>query len=471
LLIHALAQLADSVLLELPEDVPDRPSLELLARAYGIQDRVSFQRSSEPGRELLIPPTMAELVHELSDPGDAPAGFREQDEILAGHRVAIVTNLPAPYRIPLLNKMAGRLGRVGAELRVFFMRTHTGGRPWVGQTDGLEFEHESLTSIELPIGVRRSLVPLNLERRLSAFGPTIVLAGSLSPLVCGRAIRVARSRGAIFGIWSGEIAGRPTSASRLRRLARARLTQHSDFAIAYGFLAGEYLRGLRPDLPLVYGRNTSHAHAVAGERKAGSGAVRLLAVADMAKPGKGIELLVDALKLVPSLECSLTVVGPGAESSGVQERAGSDDRITFLGALAQNEVRRWYAQSDVFLFPSSAAADPFGLALIEAMGSGLAPIASSTPGAIADVGVDGLNCILVREREPHAWSAALEKVALDDDLRRSLGENAARTIRSRWTVDHACDAMVAGLRLGTLSTTAASVASRNSLARHAPVPA
>jgi glycosyltransferase involved in cell wall biosynthesis len=471
LLIHALAQLADNVVLVLPEDAPDRPSLELLARAYGILERVRFQPSSERGGELRIPPTMAELIHELSDPGDAPAACRARDEILARHRVAIVTNLPAPYRIPLLGKMAGRLERVGAELRVFFMRSQTRGRPWVGQTEVGEFEHESLTSIELPIGVRGSLVPINLERRLSAFDPTILLAGSLSPFVCGRAIRVARRREAIFGIWSGEIAGRPTSASRLRRLTRAWLTQHSDFAIAYGFLAGEYLRGLRPDLPFVYGRNTSHAHAVDGERRAGSGAVRLLAVADMAKPGKGIGLLVEALDALPSLECSLTVIGPGAEASGLQERARSDDRISFLGALPQDEVRRWYAQSDVFLFPSSAAADPFGLALVEAMGSGLVPIASSTPGAIADVGVDGLNCVVVRDREPQAWAAAIERVVLDADLRLSLGENAARTIRSRWTVDHACDAMVAGLRLGALSTAKASVASRDSLARDAAVTA
>ena len=239
---------------------------------------------------------MAELIQEMSDPSDPPATCREQDEVFAGHRIAVVTNLPAPYRIPLLTKMSRRLTGAGAEFRVFFMGARSRGRPWIGLDQESNFDHEFLRSLEVPLGVRRPLVPVNLERRLSAFGPTIVVAGSLSPLVSGRAARHARRSGAVFGIWSGEISGRPTSASRLRRVQRRRLARQSDFAIAYGSRAGEYLRGLHPTLPFVYGRNTSDAYAAEGERPAGSGTVRLLAVADMAKPGKGVEVLIDALR-------------------------------------------------------------------------------------------------------------------------------------------------------------------------------
>jgi glycosyltransferase involved in cell wall biosynthesis len=180
--------------------------------------------------------------------------------------------------------------------------------------------------------------------------------------------------------------------------------------------------------------------------------VQLVAVADMAKPGKGIEVLVDALKALDRLRCFLTVVGPGAQKSGLEKRADGDNRIRFVGALPQVKVREHYSEADAFLFPSSAEADPFGLALVEAMGSGLAPVVSGTPGAIADLAVDGRNCISVPEHTPDAWASAVERIVLDHDLRLSLGENAARTIRNRWTMDHACDAMIAGLRLGLLVT-------------------
>jgi glycosyltransferase involved in cell wall biosynthesis len=285
---------------------------------------------------------------------------------------------------------------------------------------------------------------------LSAFDPTVILSAGFSPAVSSRVARYARRRGAAFGIFSGEIARRSTSTSHLRRLQRKRLARRSDFAVAYGSLAGEYLRGLRPDLPFVYGRNTSGAHAIQRRRPSRPAVVRLLAVADMASPGKGIEIIVDAVKSLPDLPCSLTVVGPGAKASGLEKRGSGDERIQFVGALPQPEVRRQYSETDVFLFPSNAEADVFGLALVEAMGSGLATLVSSSPGSAADLAVDGWNCLLVRHRAPAAWAEALQSVVSDHDLRLRLGENALRTIRSRWTIAHSCDAMIAGFRLGLL---------------------
>jgi glycosyltransferase involved in cell wall biosynthesis len=450
LLIHALAQLPENVTLELSNQLPDRARLELLARAYGISNRVTFDGASQPVGPLQTPQTMAALIQALSDPSDPPAACRGDDGLLAGHRVAIVTNLPAPYRLPLFTTISRLLTRGGAELRVFFMGTKARGRAWINPGPETNFQSEWLSSVELPLKGRPPVFPINLESRLSAFRPTVILAGSLSPVVAGRAALQARRSGVVFGIWSGEIAGRSTSSGRMRRVQRKRLARHSDFAIAYGFLAGEYLRGLNPSLPFVYGRNTSNAYALEEPRRAAGGEVWLVAVADMAKPGKGIGLLVDALAAVPRLACSLIVVGSGAEASGLEARARSDERIQFVGALPQIEVRRRYAEADVFLFPSTAEADPFGLALVEAMGSGLASVASIGPGVLADLAVDDWNCLVVRERTAEAWARALERVVSDPDLRLSLGENAARTIRNRWTVDHACDSMIAGLRLGLL---------------------
>lgn len=450
LLIHALAQLSDNVTLELSEQLPGRLRLELLARAYGIMDRVTFVSSRGPATAPRLPATMAELIQELSDQHDPPAACRQEDEIFAGHRIAHVANLPAPYRIPLFSAMFNRLRRAGAEYRLFFQGARARGRPWIGANSDAGFEYETLTSLEVPLGVRHPLLPVNLERRLSAFRPTVVVAGTFSPFVAGRAARHARSCGAAFGIWSGEIAGRSTSASRLRRLQRERLAQRCDFAIAYGSLAGEYLRDLRSDLPFVYARNTSDGYALERKRPARPRTMQLLAVADMAKPGKGIGFLVDALKALPGLPCFLTVVGPGAQASGLEERARLDDRIRFTGAIPHMQVRERYSESDIFLFPSTAEADPFGLALVEGMGSGLAPVVSSTPGAVADLAIDRWNCVLVRDHTPEAWADALQRVVLDHDLRLTLGENAARSIRNRWTMEHSCDAAIAGFRLGLL---------------------
>lgn len=445
--VHALAQLADCVRLEVEIGPDERAKLARLARAYAISDRVRFSAELAPGYRDTSSGTLAELVEGLTEASDPPSESRRHDARLAGQRVAVVTNVPAPYRIPLFNAMARRLAAVGSELRVFFQGLRSGSRPWIGSGGAMDFEYVVIRSVELPTGFRRPRLSIGLLRRLVAFAPTIVLCGSLSPLVAPRAARAARRSGATFGIWSGEVAWRSTAAGRHRRLVRRWVASHADFGVAYGSQAGEYLRGLRHDLPIVYGRNSSGAYAPARDRPARPEVVELLTVADMAVPGKGVETLIDAMADRPRLPCRLTIVGGGdAARAAVEERARGDARIRFLGAMPQARVRECYAGSDVYLFPSQI--DIFGLALVEAMGSGLAPITSTRPGAASDLAVHEHNCLALGAHEPRAWAAAIERLVVDHDLRVELGAAAADTIRRRWTIDHACEAMFAGLRLG-----------------------
>ena len=50
--------------------------------------------------------------------------------------------------------------------------------------------------------------------------------------------------------------------------------------------------------------------------------------------------------------------------------------------------------------------------------------------------------------EASDWAAAIFKLVHDPALRRRIGDSAAETIRERWTIDHAADAMIVGLSLG-----------------------
>ena len=57
---------------------------------------------------------------------------------------------------------------------------------------------------------------------------------------------------------------------------------------------------------------------------------------------------------------------------------------------------------------------------------------------------------MVEEHTPDAWAAALRRLIEDAALRRTLGEAARATVQRRWTMDHAADAMIAGLTLGAM---------------------
>jgi D-inositol-3-phosphate glycosyltransferase len=179
------------------------------------------------------------------------------------------------------------------------------------------------------------------------------------------------------------------------------------------------------------------------------GHVEALLVGDLASPRKGADVAVRAVKEDPRVDCRLTVVGGGSRLRELQQLAGGDRRIRFAGPLPPPDVHRLYAETDIFLFPTRA--DVFGLVLVEAMAAGLCVLTSAEPGAIADLVVDQRNGFVVRSHDPAAWAAVLRRAAENPNLSKALGVAATQTIRRRWTVDHAADAMLAGVRLGFLS--------------------
>ena len=480
LLIHALAQLPDEVTLELYGEGPDLPRLEVLARAYAMPDRVRFSIGGAAGRGQFVHPsrvnlagapvrrpdalvldvsreaerrpdvvhTMAEFVERLSWPDAPPASVRPDDELFAGERIVVVTNVPAPYRVELFTQVAKRLQAAGACFEVVYQSRAPKRRPWLEPAGEIPFRHHFLRGYELPLGERRAVVPFDLESTLSRLRPTLLVCAGFSPAVAGRAAVFARGRRIPFGIYSGETLAMPTAQQWWRRSARRWIVGQASFAIAYGFESGEYLASLDASLPLVYARNTSLVQRRL-DRPQRPDPVRVLSTADLSSDRKGVDILIDALQLVPYLSCELTIVGGGQGLPSLMGQAQRDPRIHFLGPLPYADALSQYGQADIYAFPTRR--ELYGLVMVEAMGSGLATVASAAPGALGDLAVSRFNCLVVNSHRPSDWAEALERLVRDHDFRRSLGERGRATIARRWTMEHSADAMVAGFRLGLLT--------------------
>ena len=148
LFVHALAQLPDEARLTLSASGAERARLEALARAYAIDERVEFTSSGD-SRGAPEFSTMGEFVEAVGVPDDPPSSSMRAGASLDGERVAVVTNFPAPYRLPLFRGMHERLAADGATLRVFFL-SDTPVRSWMNETpDG--FEYDVLSSVSLPV--------------------------------------------------------------------------------------------------------------------------------------------------------------------------------------------------------------------------------------------------------------------------------------------------------------------------------
>jgi glycosyltransferase involved in cell wall biosynthesis len=162
-----------------------------------------------------------------------------------------------------------------------------------------------------------------------------------------------------------------------------------------------------------------------------SGPVRLLAVGRLVEK-KGFDVLLEALAGVP--DAVLTIVGDGPEGAALREAAaGLDGRVSFRGQLGRDELEDAYRHADIAVFPSRPASsgdqDGLPVAMLEALGSGLAVIASDLAG-LNEAIVPGESGVLVPPGDVNALATALRELAADPARRRALGLAAAARARN-----------------------------------------
>jgi glycosyltransferase involved in cell wall biosynthesis len=136
-------------------------------------------------------------------------------------------------------------------------------------------------------------------------------------------------------------------------------------------------------------------------------------------PEKGLDVLVDALALLPS-DVTLRIVGTGPGSG--------------LDGLDRVELVEWCddpvaAVADAWVYVQPSRSESYGLALAEARAVGLATVVTDVPGLREQVraGVDGL---VVPAEDPVALAAALARLLDDRALAARLATAARDTARA-----------------------------------------
>lgn len=161
--------------------------------------------------------------------------------------------------------------------------------------------------------------------------------------------------------------------------------------------------------------------------RAGGQFVRLLFLGRMGER-KGTFDLIRAFASLPQPvreRCRMMMAGDGEieRARELVRSLGCEDQITLNSWLGPEDVREALAQSDVFVLPSRG--EGLSLAVLEAMSWGLA-IITSREGGIDEFLRDGHSALLVRAGEVEEIARAIERLATDDELRRSIGRHARR---------------------------------------------
>jgi glycosyltransferase involved in cell wall biosynthesis len=144
-------------------------------------------------------------------------------------------------------------------------------------------------------------------------------------------------------------------------------------------------------------------------------------------PGKGLEELLRAAHILLPGHPGLRFLVVGEASHGEEEYAttihslarslGVDRGVTFIGY--RSDIPSVMASFDILAFPSHA--ESFGVVLIEAM-SMEKPVVSTNCDGVLDIVVDGVTGIMVPPKDAKAFAGGLEKLLLNADLRKSMGQ-------------------------------------------------
>lgn len=137
-------------------------------------------------------------------------------------------------------------------------------------------------------------------------------------------------------------------------------------------------------------------------------------------PTKGIHILIQALRMTPSLSVTLdlygTVQGEGGRSyrEKLKGLAANDRRIRFYPSLPVDSVPEILRQHDMVAIPSQWL-ETGPLIALEAFAAGK-PVLGSRLGGIAEVVQDGVNGLLVEPNSCEAWNRELQRLREEKGL-------------------------------------------------------
>jgi glycosyltransferase involved in cell wall biosynthesis len=140
-------------------------------------------------------------------------------------------------------------------------------------------------------------------------------------------------------------------------------------------------------------------------------------------PGKGLNVLADALEKVRDEAWQLLVVGDGPERAEFERRLTASNllgRTRFTGAINFSLVPDFFQELDLLVIPTETTKrirEQFGRVIVEAMASGV-PVIGSTCGAIPEV--VGEAGIVFSEGDAVALASALRQMFSDEGLRERL---------------------------------------------------
>ena len=353
-------------------------------------------------------------------------------------RVALLTNVIAPYRLPLLEELQCRVD----ELHVFLSTRMESDRHWEVDWGKLSVTVQRCVTWDGhyrdPLGFDRQLqihCPYDTLPQLKRYAPDVVIAGELGTRSAQAALYRRLNRNSSLLIWATLSEHSERAWGLARRTLRKFILSAADGVIVNGESGARYIRCFKslPDNRIFRVPQPIDIRLFSkrsGPRPAGS-AIRLLHCGALS-PRKGVVRFMRILLAWAARNTNRAIevcwLGDGPERSQLEAMA-LPLNITqrFLGNRPYKELPAIYADADALVFPTLM--DEWGLVVNEAMAMGLPVLGSIYSQAVEELVEDGVTGWTFDPIDETSVEVALDRVlALSPNALSCIGNAARRRI-------------------------------------------
>ena len=356
-------------------------------------------------------------------------------------RLALLTEIISPYRIPLFNALASRSE---VELHVIFLsETDPSLRQWQVYKDEIRFSYEILPSVRKRMAGFNVLLNRRVARALDYASPEVILCGGYSYVASWRAMFWAKSHGIPLILWSESNRQDSRRGHWLVEFLKRAFLKRCDRFVVPGGSARRYLSSHGVHDSFIYtapnavdnalftkSADVACNDAVALRRRLQLPGRYFLFVGRFVAEKGVFELLSAYAKLDERLrtQIGLVLVGDGAAKPVLQELAANitPGRVIFPGFAQREQLPVYYALADMLILPTYT--DTWGLVVNEGMACGLPVILSCAAGCAEDLVEENWNGLLIPPKDESALVVAMERLATENDVRLQMAANSRQRI-------------------------------------------
>ena len=334
-------------------------------------------------------------------------------------RVAIITNIPAPYRVDFFDYL--RKNYTDYKFVIIYSSKNEDNRKWDIDQEKMEnsvFLESKTLKIKKRFDTKYIHFPVGVSKALENIKPDVVVGSEYNPTII-QALQYCKKRKIPFVSWTDGTLFSERNINFVQRFLRKYVVKHASSYIASSTKSKE--------AQIFYGAQKEKCHVSLLtvdvekyiQKPQGQEKGKILCVGSLIER-KGVDLLLKALANVRS-EFSLYLAGEGAEKANLTQLAQKlkiADRVYFLGQLNREELLKQYADSDLFVLPTRE--DCFALVILEAMCSGLPIVCSKYADGAYDLIEEGKNGFIVDPYDEEKFAACIDRVLSNKSLCKDM---------------------------------------------------